>query len=88
MYDKLQLAVFATYDQQLKMLLEGCGSRRPKNLWFQPVFRSRIRIRRICMFLGLLDQDQDPYLFCPDTDLDPYINKQNFFIKTLISAVQ
>ncbi len=51
----------------------GCGSGRPKNLWFQPVFR--IRIHRICMFLGLLDPDQDPYLFCPDPDLDLSINK-------------
>ena len=50
-------------------------------IW-RPVLR--IRIRRIHMFLGLLDPDPDPLV--RGTDLDPFIIKQKSK-KTLIPTV-
>ncbi len=41
----------------------------------EPVLRIRIRIRRICMFLGFLDQDPDPIV--RGMDPDP-ITKQKY----------
>ncbi len=45
---------------------------------FTAVLRIRIwiRIRRLCMFLGLLDPDLDPLVRGMDPDLDPSIIKQ------------
>jgi hypothetical protein len=48
------------------------------------VLRIRILIRRIHMFLGLLDPDPDPLVRRVDPDRDPSIIKQN---STLIPAV-
>ncbi len=44
--------------------------------------RSRIRVRRIRMFLNLMDLD--PQFICTDPDLVPSINKQKKSRKTLI----
>ncbi len=52
------------------------------------VFRIRILIRRILMFLGLLDPDPDSLFICTDPALaaDPSTKKQKNFCKILIST--
>jgi hypothetical protein len=53
--------------------------------------RIRIRVRRIPMFLGLLNPHPNPLFICPDPapfpELDPAINKQKNEKKNLISTV-